>query len=494
MKTLAKGTQSGLGFLVIIAIGCLAVPISSPMLVAPAQAAGNAYYVATTGNDANPGTQDKPWRTIQRAANVMVAGDTTTVLAGDYAERVQVTRSGASGAPITYRAGGTVTMNGFTVKADYVTIAGFDISNTANDATNGWGIYVAGSYCVIDSNYVHYATRGGITVWAAVGSGAKASHCVVRNNRLYRNALDGIEVYGTDNLIEGNEIWGTIQYHPQWTNPPSWADADGIRFFGVGHTIRKNYIHDIKFGVPENVNPHIDCFQTWSDSYHEAAQNVTIEQNVCSNSQVQAANESGQGFMLEKASNLTIRNNIILAYKGVNSVGSQGLVIVNNTLAGDLSLTTAYHPMGIGLNTTPNTTIKNNIIYNFPATIINIADDASRQGLDIGYDCVYRSDGRTPSGTPYAHDLWNVNPLFVNAATNDFHLRAGSPAIDAGLSLATVVNDLDGTSRPRGAGYDIGAYEAPNSPAVTPSPTATPLPKDWIRVSLPLIILRAGTH
>src|SRR5207302_750960 len=55
---------------------------------------------------------------------------------------------------------------------------------------------------------------------------------------------------------------------------------------------------------------------------------------------------------------------------------------------------------------------------------------------------------------------------FVNAAANDFHLQAGSPAIDAGITLAQVPVDADGVSRPQGKAYDIGAYEFPVNSAV----------------------------
>ena len=55
---------------------------------------GAIYYVATYGNDSNPGTAAQPWRTIQHAANVMVAGDTVFVRGGIYHEQVFTTRSG----------------------------------------------------------------------------------------------------------------------------------------------------------------------------------------------------------------------------------------------------------------------------------------------------------------------------------------------------------------------------------------------------------------
>ena len=45
---------------------------------------GTIYYVAPDGNDSNPGTESLPWRTIQKAANNMVAGDTVFIRAWTY--------------------------------------------------------------------------------------------------------------------------------------------------------------------------------------------------------------------------------------------------------------------------------------------------------------------------------------------------------------------------------------------------------------------------
>jgi parallel beta-helix repeat protein len=410
------------------------------------------YYVAPDGNDSAPGTQSLPWRSIQKGASSVGPGSTVIVLPGDYPERVQVTRSGASGAPITFRAQGAVTMRGFTVDADYVALVGFDISNTPNDWDDGWGIFLQGSYCLIEDNYVHYATRGGISIWASPGNYANTSHCVVRNNRLYRNAMAGIALYGRDNLVEGNEIWGTIQYHPKWINPPDYVDADGMRFFGSGHTIRGNYIHDISLQDPENVNPHIDCFQTWSDASSEAGHDIVFEQNRCVN-----PNQGMYAFMLKDAHNLTIRNNIIQAFGGVNTGAGANdhLTIVNNVFASDFSFSGGS---GIGLGDCPHSTVENNIFYDIPGRAISV-DSASAQGLAIGYNSAYHSDGTTPAGSPYANDLWNVDPLFVDPAAADFHLRPGSPLIDAGDNLGSVTNDFDDIPRPQGAGYDIGAFE-----------------------------------
>jgi hypothetical protein len=49
--------------------------------------------------------------------------------------------------------------------------------------------------------------------------------------------------------------------------------------------------------------------------------------------------------------------------------------------------------------------------------------------------------------------------LFVDETNGDFHLSAGSPALDAGTSVGAPMVDIDGTARPQGAGVDMGAFE-----------------------------------
>ena len=55
-----------------------------------------------------------------------------------------------------------------------------------------------------------------------------------------------------------------------------------------------------------------------------------------------------------------------------------------------------------------------------------------------------------------AHSLY-ADPRLAGAA--DAHLRPGSPAIDAGVTLSKVSADFDGVTRPQGVACDIGAYE-----------------------------------
>ena len=62
-------------------------------------------------------------------------------------------------------------------------------------------------------------------------------------------------------------------------------------------------------------------------------------------------------------------------------------------------------------------------------------------------------------GTVSDHNLVDIDPKFVNAAAFDFRLQSGSPAIDTGRTVSAVTSDFDGTPRPQGAAYNIGAFE-----------------------------------
>jgi hypothetical protein len=72
------------------------------------------YYVSVQGSDGHPGTESQPFRTIQKAANIMTAGDVCFIRGGDYAESVQLKTSGTVDKPIRFIAypGESVTIKG----------------------------------------------------------------------------------------------------------------------------------------------------------------------------------------------------------------------------------------------------------------------------------------------------------------------------------------------------------------------------------------------
>jgi hypothetical protein len=212
-----------------------------------------------------------------------------------------------------------------------------------------------------------------------------------------------------------------------------------------------------------NDNPHIDCFQTWSDSNNETAQNITFDGNYCEN-----LNQGMYAFMLAGGANhLIIRNNIIKAFGGINTgkTGQHHLYIYNNLWVNDLSFGSQGYPIAISLKNAPFSFVKNNIFYNQPyQTIIAIGDTT---GQEIDYNLAYNSDGSNAdcmrvgnyvcANPPASHDQWNVDPRFINPGIPNYHLQPGSPAIGSGVAVS-VTNDFDGNPRFQLAGYDIGAF------------------------------------
>jgi hypothetical protein len=94
--------------------------------------------------------------------------------------------------------------------------------------------------------------------------------------------------------------------------------------------------------------------------------------------------------------------------------------------------------------------------------------------LDANYNDIY--GWQTGSYFDVTAGSWDMHvaPLFVDAAGSDFHLRHGSPCIDAGtdnfFSVVFPADDIDGDGRPIGVVRDIGADET------------------WLAVYLPLVI------
>jgi hypothetical protein len=169
------------------------------------------------------------------------------------------------------------------------------------------------------------------------------------------------------------------------------------------------------------------------------------------------------GIYVADADEIIIRNNIFHAFRRGWAIhryfsrGSEthGLVIVNNTFFG----ANPYRPGQIILATpTRQMRIENNIFHS-PQTAGLLFENLRFPGASVRYNMTFPGVTKmgSPKGVRLEHNWERVDPGLTSPT--DFRLRSGSPAIDAGLPLAEVMHDADGIRRPRGQGYDLGAYE-----------------------------------
>ncbi len=171
-------------------------------LLAAAQLTAATYYVATNGNDNNPGSQSQPFRTVQRGVNAAAAGDTIIVRDGRYTGSC----SGGSGYAITINKGGTASAP-ITLKAENKWGATLDGTGCHSSIY----LYGGANYWVIEGFIIANASWGGIS------SNSGAGNITIRRNRIEnigrRNDTSVYGIYGVytnaashDFVIDGNVI------------------------------------------------------------------------------------------------------------------------------------------------------------------------------------------------------------------------------------------------------------------------------------------------
>jgi hypothetical protein len=399
---------------------CLALSALVFGFVRPALAADYVVDASAAGAaDANPGSDAAPWATIQHAADSALPGDTITVKAGSYGERVVVKKGGKDGALVTFRAAPSrsAKMFGFNVLSDapYVHIEGFDITNSPD--FNGWdesqGVFVQADHVEIVDNYFHdMADAGVVGYWHE----PFPSDVVVAKNRMYKMQY-GILIEGTGWIVTDNEVERLFHFGD--------GDCDYSRVFGDGHVIHHNHYHGTVFS--EIADAHVDCFQTF-DNNGEHLRDTLIDANTCS--------EFHQAFMGEasfyRASYHVVFTNNVFAHGGAWGLCVEqitGVEAYNNTFY-DI----AYH--GAGFRDGATGIVKNNIFVKVETSYW--ADGGQVTG---DYNFVTTANKPDPAG---AHDVVGADPMFVDATQDDYRPAAGSPAIDRGTAIASVGSDHEG--------------------------------------------------
>lgn len=415
-----------------------APPTRTPTVPAPTTpVAGRTYYVGTAGSDAWPGTLSQPFKTIQHAVDLMAGGDTTYILGGTYNEPVRFfykTNTTGQYMTLTNFPGATVVIDGTNVpfsysqeglvyisSTNYVRISGLSIKNanmagiyvgysdhieivknqTYNTRTSGVGIW-GGTNIVVDGNDIALACNGGGEEDLKING---ASHVVVRNNHVHDGANPSN--YGGEGLnISGGE-----------------ASADGSHDIRVYNNTVNNLVK-LGFGV-----------EAWKNRLYD----VEVFNNISYNNAwgfIVASEQGGSDEDVKIYNNIAYNNTnagfAIPWWSGTADGLHKNIQFVNNTAYGNGTGFTVQSPRNEGV------IFRNNILFGNRGAVSIIAGAQGQITLD--------------------HNL-TTDPLFVNSAGADFHLQSGSPAIDAGASLDAPNVDFDNKARPRGAGYDIGAFE-----------------------------------
>jgi Protein of unknown function (DUF1565) len=171
----------------------------------------------------------------------------------------------------------------------------------------------------------------------------------------------------------------------------------------------------------------------------------------------------------------TIVNNIFYAPItgwGIQTAKGFAGIIANNTFAFPMN-NNGGQVMLWDVN--GSVTVRNNIFYSPTSGFaINTSGLVINGACSIDHNLVYSATIGTAPGCSFNTNI-SGDPGFLNTTTApyDFHLQPGSAAIDQGLTIPWLTADFDGTPRPQGTAYDLGAYEyvpAPSPAADTRRP------------------------
>ena len=265
-----------------------------------------------------------------------------------------------------------------------------------------------------------------------ISVGSSCHHVSILNN-IVRNTAFGINLSGTYLLARGNQV---INFR-----------GDGMRAINDNQTLEYNVIKNC-FKVDDNHDDGIQCWKIGTISGNIF--NMVLRGNLIINTedpnQPLQGTLQGVGFFDGQHINFLVENNVVIVdhWHGITLLGAENCTVINNT---------AYNPRWISGASTLKTWIQigankdgtlatNNVIRN------NLSHSFVTGGnVNLAYD-----HNLAVSQSNYAS-------LFVDPQHGDFHLKAGSAAIDAGSPVGAPTIDFERHARPAGTAWDLGAYE-----------------------------------
>jgi parallel beta-helix repeat protein len=217
---------------------------------------------------------------------------------------------------------------------------------------------------------------------------------------------------------------------------------------------------------------------------------AVVEKNIVYENGVQG----GSGINCDGVNDSIIRNNLlynnhasgISLYAIDGAEGSSRNLVYNNTIVMAQGARWCVNiPASTEGQANPTgNKVKNNILYTADSNRGSVVTYmAAPPGFESDYNVVANRFSTDDGDSSIALSSWQsggldlhsivADPasLFVNPSGGDYHLKANSPAVAAGIVLAQVSDDLDGSPRPAGS-CSIGCLEArPGQPAQDFSPT-----------------------
>ena len=491
------------------------------------------YYVSLTGDDGHSGlSETAAWRTITyalSASSPVGPGDTVFVKAGNYgSENVVIEKTGTVSQPIVVQGYKEVPGDdpgfdfdyGDALDASYMPLLdGMDRSTgIAVDINGSKNIVIKNlqiknyEFGIMDHSYTDdlntrldhiFVTDMGDILDSYSGKAIEfyASHNKINSCVVVNASAQGIYVEGDYNEIKNCKV-----YCDDNTSSEAAMDYYIVVYYGSHNVVRDCYVERIGDlpHVGHGIGMKGDC--AYNQIISCTAKNFRGESfyvrhrgskfNTFENCVAIGVTQETAGFVVrDGASDNQFNNCTVQGCKrgfmfhdsdedgGTHYCGRHN--VFNNCILTDVTL-------GIDFNDAdPASQVDSNFFYNCVfyngGTLVNVEinnfDNAMINCIVSGYqDLKAEFNGYTLSfdfeycdfydnAFPAPGGAGNIssNPMFVDGDSGDFHLQKESPCIDAGTADGAPGFDFDGTTRPQGSGYDLGAYEYLEPLAVAPA-------------------------
>ncbi|UZS00191.1 DUF1565 domain-containing protein [Chondrinema litorale] len=450
------------------------------------------YHVSvSTGNDANTGTLEKPWKSIEKANAIVAAGDRVFIHQGAYSgQQIAPKVSGLPGKPIIYQAynGQDVTLSNIKIAIQldgkaYIHIININVDGKKlyTDANvEVWVQMYDSHYCLIKDCHFQYA-KG----WSGVsldegssynqlinnrmdycgtwndGNGEDrgdiislkcANHNLLQNNYLTHGGHNLLAVYGRYNIIKGNTFdnsWGTNSAGEPIGNrclELSNVESKGCNGAIGGYNVFEENIVRNTFKASDNLYPQMMKAQ---------GENQIVRKNLIFQGTQEAvgstANSTTQYARYQHIYQNTISNNGGPSWRILSSTGTDSKA---NVFKNNISYQAGLSPK--------NNKYSGHIFMN----VISSGKEAFNEG-EVKGNCFYSQSGEVDwlyvegIGKASVSDIernygkqvsGNVlsEPGFMAASPKtmeDFYLNGNSKLIDKGVSLTQVMSSSGSGNR-----------------------------------------------